>query len=170
MIAPIIGLVLFVLIVGGITMLLNQAEKVKYEKILTDVGDKIKISHPGVRCSTFGSGAKNSNYIFNRCDLYLTDDAAIIFGYTPLGQFKLLRSPIILTASQARYLRFSLLSTVIAPGKLNVNSFNNEVFIEFGEAGWRTTNVEIRMKELSNEEKELIAIIGKGVGSYRNLG
>jgi len=166
MITPIISLSLFILIAGSITLLLSQAQKARYKEIVADIRNEVKIIHPGVRCSTFCSGAKNSKYIFNRCDLYLTDDAIILLGYLSIGRFKIFRSPIILTSIQARYMHFSITSTVLAPRKLNINSFSKEVFIEFGEAGWRTTNVEVRLKGLSNEEKELISHIGKGVGTY----
>ena len=41
---------------------------------------------------------------------------------------------------------------------MNLNSFNKDVFIEFGESSFTDTNVEIRLKDLKDEDKSLIQI------------
>jgi hypothetical protein len=53
---------------------------------------------------------------------------------------------------------FNKVDEIVTPDRLNLNSTNREVYIEFGKASFTSTNVSIRLKNLSEEEKQLIKI------------
>ena len=53
---------------------------------------------------------------------------------------------------------FNKADEIVTPDRLNLNSTNREVYIEFGKASFTSTNVSIRLKNLSEEEKQLIKI------------
>lgn len=117
-----------------------------------------------VACSAFNSGAKGGGFNFNRCDLYLIPNALVILGYTNIGPFKHLSPPIILTAEKEVYPTSFVYAKVIKPKKINLNSYHGEVYIEFEVKTWMTTNVEIRLKGISNENKETLKSIADFVG------
>ena len=42
---------------------------------------------------------------------------------------------------------------IIIPKKLNLNSFNGDIYIDFVNPGFINTNVEIRLKQISDQVK-----------------
>ena len=142
-----------------IFVLKNQNSK-KIENELNNIQNiGLKLIHEmnNVQCVTFISGAKNNNFSFKKADLYFYENAFLIVGFFKIGKYKFYKSAFLL--SQNEYLKNNLKSfEVIAPKNINLNFFNKDVYIEFGESNFTNTNVEIRLKNLNEEEKNLIKI------------
>ena len=120
---------------------------------------KLIAKKENVRCSTMTSGRKKIDSLYRKADLYFMNDALIIAGYYNFLQRKIYRSLLIATQELEFYKdNFENADEVIIPKKLNLNSSNNDVYIEFGESSFTSTNVEIRIKNLTDEEKMQIKI------------
>lgn len=112
-----------------------------------------------VSCNSMTSGKIKIGFLYRKADLYFMNDALIIAGYCNFMQRKLYRIILIATKSLEFYKdNFVNSDEIIVPKKLNLNSFNDDVFIEFGESSFTSTNVEIRLKNLTKEEKMQIKI------------
>ncbi|MFC6267897.1 hypothetical protein [Frigoriflavimonas asaccharolytica] len=110
-----------------------------------------------VQCNSLTIGRKNLNFLFRTADLYFIDDALIIAGYYNFFKRKAFRSVIILTREQEFYMQsFANANKITTPTRLNLNSSNNDVYIEFGEASFSNTNVQIWLKNLTEIEKSQI--------------
>jgi len=112
--------------------------------------DQIAIRKSAVACETFVTGQRTSDFRFRSCELFFLADSMIIVGYIPVFGWRL-------------YINFLELrhGQVIGNGQiknLNLNSFGKHVYIEFGKIGLLDINVEIRLKDLTNEEKTAIHI------------
>lgn len=110
----------------------------------------------GVKCSNTTNGLKNGSFMFSYTDLYFYENAFIIVGYNRIFKKKLYHHIIILTNEKENYQKLFPHATITLPKKFNPNSFGGDVYIEFGKFGFTSTNVTIRLKGLSEEEKELI--------------
>ena len=120
---------------------------------------KLIAKKENVRCSTMTSGRKKIDSLYRKADLYFMNDALIIAGYYNFLQRKIYKNLLIATQELEFYKdNFENADEIIIPKKLNLNSFNNDVYIEFGESSFTSTNVEIRIKNLTNEEKMQIKI------------
>ena len=154
-----IGIFIFFLFAVFLIYFLNQQTRKENLIIVEAIKDTIVFSLTNVVCSTFKSGIKGGNFDFNRCDLYLNEDALIILGYKKIGVFEYLSSPVIVVGNYEEYPLSFKSAKVMKPKKINMNSFNNEVYIEFEVKGWMTTTLEIRLKHISFDNKEKLKTI-----------
>ncbi|UUC44724.1 hypothetical protein [Flavobacterium cerinum] len=120
------------------------------EELYVNFKDKILYQKKSVKSETFISGRRNTGYRFKKCDLIFLENGLVIIPFYNIGKYKI-------------YINFFLINdnSVSGIGKLkrfNLNSFGNAVHIEFGESSVTSTNVEIRLKNLTQEEKNLINI------------
>lgn len=128
-------------------------------KKLEKTQNKVIYQKFNVKCSTFTVGRKSLGFHYKNADLYFNTDAFIIVGYYYLFSKKIYRSFLILTHHLDYYKAiFSKADEVTIPKKINLNSSKGEVYIEFGEASFTSTNVSIRLKNISETEKKLINI------------
>ncbi|WP_162128245.1 hypothetical protein [Flavobacterium phycosphaerae] len=129
----------------------SHDDAVKQLKLLYDkFSDKILSVKKSVKSETVTSGRKNVGYLFRKCDLIFLENGLVIIPFYNIGKYKI-------------YTNFFFISdnSLVGVGKLkrfNLNSFGNDVYIEFGESSFTSTNVEIRLKNLTQEEKSLINI------------
>ncbi len=112
--------------------------------------DKILLEKSDVHCETSTSGLKNGKYLFTKCDLIFLENALAIIASRKIGKLKL-------------YSNLIFVENNIALGhgaikRFNLNSFHGNVYIEFGESGFTSTNVTVQLKNLTLEEKKLINI------------
>ena len=110
-----------------------------------------------VKCVTFLSGAKNKNYSFNKADLYLYENALLVVGYFKIGNYKFYKSALLFSQNE-RIINNQKNIKVISPQSFNLHSFNDDVYIEFDESNFINLNVEIRLKNLNEDDKNLIQI------------
>lgn len=109
-----------------------------------------------VKCETFISGSINTNYLFRVADLYFYENAFLIIGYFKVGKYKFYKSALLLSNDESLINNTNI--KVISPRKLNINSFNKDVYIEFVESIYINTSIEIRLTNLKEEDKLLIKI------------
>ena len=82
----------------------------------------------------------------------------LIIGFVKLGKFKLYKRVYIITQNEIAYSKKFIGAKVFKPKKINLNSFNNDIFIECGESSFTTTSYDFRLKNLSDGEKSFIKI------------
>lgn len=153
-----IVLILFFTAFLGLILLIRNENHKKIKKTI----DKILHSQPklnatidSVKCEIFTNGARNSNYKFRRADLYFFENSFLIVGILKLGNFKFYKSAILLSNNlEPKQNNPDIKITALR--NINLNSFNEDVYIEFGFSKINDTNVEIRLKNLSEEYKTII--------------
>lgn len=150
----IVYLIILIIILG----LKNAANKKINEPGLKKLAAYITSMSTGLKCTCFNSGRKGAGLRFNRCDVYILEDAVFICGFTKILSYKIFTGHIFLTLEPAKYYPLQLPFNIVKPKKINPYSFNNEVYIEFGESGWNGVNTEIRIKGLAEEQKKLLII------------
>lgn len=111
-----------------------------------------------VKCFTFVTGKRNAEYRFKRVDLVMLEDALFIFGFNNLLGKKLYTSHIIITPNYEFYKKSFPTIKIPEKFKSNLNSFNGDVYIECVESDGFYNSIEIRLENLTNEEKEFIHI------------
>ena len=138
--------------IGLMTIRKIRHDKTKRQLMLfaKEHSDEIVMRKESVRCETNVCGRTNTDFKFTSCDLYFLPDTFVIVGYRQFGRRRI-------------FVNFLELSNgyVLGKGaikKVNLNSFGNDVYIEFGEASFSSTNVEIRLKGLSEAEKQRIRV------------
>ena len=128
-------------------------------KKLNEIESRIKLSKFNVTCSNFTSGRKSLGFHYRKADLYFLYDAFIVVGFYTIFSMKIYRSLLVLTKEIETYKAiFNKADEIITPNQLNLNSTSREVYIEFGKASFNSTNVSIRLKNLTDSEKKLIKI------------
>ncbi len=143
-------------IMFGITIIMisktTRNHKVKKQLNFLDeeLKDEIISRKNFVKCETFTSGRRTSAYRFNYCDLIFFKESFLIIGYDKYGNSKSFVNKI--------YISNGIVNKTEKLKKINLHSFGNEVYIEFGESNFSSTGVEIRLKGLSEEEKSLIKV------------
>lgn len=126
---------------------------------LINIKNKICLEKFNVKCSTFTSGRKNLGFHYQKADLYFMEDAFIIIGFYTIFSKKIYRSILILTNELEFYRSiFNKADEVTIPNRLNTDSSNKDVYIEFGKSSFTSTNVSIRLINLSDSEKKLIRL------------
>ncbi|WP_447951046.1 hypothetical protein [Chryseobacterium koreense] len=126
---------------------------------LKEIKSRIELEKFNVKCSNFTSGRKNLGFHYRKADLYLLEDAFIIVGFYTIFSIKIYRSILVLTKEIEKYKAiFNKADEVITPNQLNINSTNRDVYIDFGKSSFTSTNVSIRLKNLTDSEKKLIKI------------
>jgi len=129
--------------------MMHKAVKNKLQKIL-NLEEKIVLIKENVKSETFTVGLKNHRYHFRKSDLYFFDNAFVIIGFYKIVGVKIYTC--IIVFSDGNDLDTKDLKT------FNLNSSNNDIYIEFGKASFTSTNVSVRLKNISKEEKQLIKI------------
>ncbi|HET8810452.1 MAG TPA: hypothetical protein VFM65_09345 [Flavobacteriaceae bacterium] len=160
MIEPIIGFTVFFLIVFLIITIGNKSRKKQYNKLLERINGRILFKKEQTECSTKTIGLKNNNYLFRHCDIYITEDSTIIFGYSKNRLIKQLSIPIILT-QKTEQSRKNFPDAIIKEAN-EITIEKNNLIIEFGEKGIAKTQVFIKLKKLTEvEQNKLFALIKK---------
>lgn len=126
---------------------------------LKNLKSRIKLEKFDIKCSNFTSGRKNLGFHYRKADLFFLEDAFIVAGFYKIFSLKVYRSIAVFTKDIEKFKSiFNKADEIVTPDRLNLNSTNREVYIEFGKASFTSTNVSIRLKNLSEEEKQLIKI------------
>ncbi len=137
-----------------VTIISSYYYKKKQGKLLgLVVGNNYVFKKENIKCEIYKTGASKSGYRFNRCDLYVLDNAILITGRLNFLGIKMYSSSVIISKNPDKNLQYSGFAEIVKPSKINPDSFGGSVYIEFGEADWTTTNVNIILKGLSDEEK-----------------
>lgn len=133
----------------------NQV-KTKLEQIL-NLGKTNLLKKENVSSQTFTVGLRNFRYHFRKSDLYFYDDAFVIVGFYKIFKIKVY-SCIILISNTEQFDSNKGLKNILVKNLKNFNlrSSNNSVYIEFGEASFASTNISVRLKNLSENEKQAI--------------
>lgn len=150
---------IFITVIVLLTIYNSKQNKQKQELLLKTFSDTFTFTKKFVRANVFTSGRKNNSLVFNACHIYTTQDMVLLFGYKDLGVFEINTMPVLLTNNPQKYAYLSGTASIIKPKKFNPHSFNNDVYIEFGESGWKTTSVDIRLLKLTDEEKQHILFL-----------
>ncbi|RQO65226.1 hypothetical protein DBR43_30720 [Pedobacter sp. KBW06] len=156
-------IVLFYVLFFGIVLLilyLRNKNRDKNYALSADVLaglDAIHLDH--VKCETFSSGMKGKGYYFSRCELFITEDALVIFGLGRIKWLRQLSDPLILTSNSAGYVFKLPGAKLIKPKTINLNSFGGDIYIEFVQPGFIGTNVEFRLKGISTAHKERLQFL-----------
>ncbi len=111
-----------------------------------------------IRCFCFATGKRNHDFRFNKTDVYILEDALFIFGYSEFQNLKWYKCLVILTHREDIYKEQFPTAQIPKLYKLNLHSFNQDVFIEFQTTPGIYSNIEIRLENLSLEDKQLIKI------------
>ena len=97
MIVPIIAFSAFFTLMFFIIKSANKNREKQYETLIESLKPETELYIEQTKSSTMTSGLKNRDFLFNRCDLYLTKNAIVILGFTKDSFLKQLSLPIILT-------------------------------------------------------------------------
>lgn len=155
--------VFFFLVIFGAVLLVNYFKNISRNKnysITNEMLSTLTVLHlQDIKCETFCSGAKGRGYYFSYCELFVTEDALIIFGTGRFKWFRQLTVPLILTSNPKAYLLKLPGAKLIVPKNLNLNSFNGDIYIEFVEPGFINTHLEFRLKNISAEIKERLLFL-----------
>jgi hypothetical protein len=154
MIQPIIGFSAFLLIVYIIIRSANKSRKEQYEKLIESLKAETELFVEQTKSSTMTIGLNNRDFLFNRCDLYLTKNAMIILGLTKDSFLKQLSLPIILTTELNEFSNRFPSAYVKKANKISFE--NNIVKINFGEKGITKTEVILKLNSLNEKEKNKI--------------
>jgi len=142
--------ILFLYIFFTIFILLVIASKKRLRKqkslILKEIDDSIKLSINHIKCSSFTNGLRNGNHLIKNCDIYVTEDAIILFANGI--------SPIIFTQNMT-YRKFYF-AEIHSTYNIIFNKTNSYVIIKFGNASISSTYTEIILKTLTDIEKKEI--------------
>ncbi len=151
-------IIFFSTFLGFLFFLRNKNSKVVKKELnkIQNLNLNLNLSLQSIRCKTFTSGTPNSIYLFKLADLYFYENAFLIVGHFKIGKYKFYKTAILL--SNNNELINNPYVTVTVPKRTNLHSFNKDVYIEFGESSFSETNVEVLIKNLNEEQKNLIKI------------
>jgi hypothetical protein len=159
MLEPFIGFSVFIIIIFIIIKLSNKNRENQYQNLIENIKAEIELHIEQTKSSTMTIGLNNRDFLFNRCDLYLTKNAIIILGFSKGSFLKQLSLPIILTSEIDEFSRRFPFAYVKKVNKLNFE--NNTVKFNFGEKGITKTEVEIKLKSLKEIEISKIKVIAE---------
>lgn len=128
--------------------------KKKQFRLLNLFGNNYIFKKETIKCEVYKSGAKKSGYRFNRCNLYVLDSGLLLTGSLNIMGIIMYSSSVIISKSPEKYLQYYGLAEIVKPDKINPDSFGGSVYIEFGEGSWTTTNINIILNGLSDDEKQ----------------
>jgi hypothetical protein len=120
--------------------------KVRKEKklILKEIDNRIKISIKRIKCSSYGFGLMKKKSHIKSCDIYITDDALILFTNGS-------GSPIILT----HILNYSKFHFADIHNRFNF-AFNEYVVLKSRKDSIGSKSVKIKLKTLTDIEKKAL--------------
>lgn len=159
MLEPIIGFSVFFIIVFIVIKSSNKNRENQYKNLIESLKTETELYVEQTKSSTMTIGLNNRDFLFNRCDLYLTKNALIILGFTKDSFFKQLSLPIILTSELNE---FSNRFPFAYVKKINKLKFENHIVtFSFGEKEITKTEVVLKLKSLKEIEIEKIKQIAK---------
>ena len=150
MIVPIIAFSAFFTLMFFIIKSANKNREKQYETLIESLKPETELYIEQTKSSTMTSGLKNRDFLFNRCDLYLTKNAIVILGFTKDSFLKQLSLPIILTKELNEFSNRFPFAYVKKINKLKFE--NNIIKINFGEIGITKTAVQIKLNSLNEIE------------------
>lgn len=154
---PIIFFLTFILFLVLVKWM--QSENIRDQFVGIDKNPFVlHLKKEGVECSNGVSGTGGKYFLFFYADLYFYENAFIIVGYKSLFKKKFYKQLIIITNEKETYQKLFPNATIPTLRRFNPNSFGGDVHIEFGKASLSSSNINIRLKGLSEKEKELIFI------------
>lgn len=154
MIQPIVGFAAFIFVVFIVIRSANKSRKEQYEKLIEGLKTETEFFIEQTKSSTMTIGLNNREFLFNRCDLYLTKNAIIILGFTKDSIFKQLSLPIILTGELNEFSDRFPFAYVKKANKISFE--DNIVKINFREKGITKTEVILKLYSLNDNEKNKI--------------
>ena len=149
-----IGLILLV------NYLNNISRRKNYEIVMKALAEKVITHLENVKSETSSIGVKGRGYYFSRCELVITEDALIIFGWGRIKGFKQLTAPLILTKNPAYFDNFPF-AKPIWPKSLALNSFGGDVRIGYTQRGFIDTDVEFVFKGIPDEVKAQLHFVNE---------
>ena len=150
MLEPFIGFSVFIIIIFIIVKSSNKSRENKYQDLIENIKTETEIYVEQTKSSTMTIGLNNRDFLFNRCDLYITKNAVIILGFTKDSFFKQLSLPIILTSDINEFSKRFTFAYVKNVNKLNFEK--NIVKFNFGEKGITKTEVVLKLNSLKEIE------------------
>ena len=159
MLVPIIAFSVFFILIFFIIKSSNKNRENQYETLIKSLKTETELYVEQTKSATMTMGLNNRDFLFNRCDLYLTKNAIIILGYTKDSFFKQLSLPIILTAELSEFSNRFPFAYVKKTNKISFE--NNIVKINFGEKGITKTEVVLKLNSLNENEKNKIKQIAE---------
>jgi hypothetical protein len=150
MLEPFIGFSVFIIILFIIVKSSNKSRENQYQDLIENIKTETEIYVEQTKSSTLTIGLNNRDFLFNRCDLYLTKNAVIILGFTKYSFFKQLSLPIILTSDLNEFSKRFPFVYVKNVNKLNFEK--NIVKFKFGEKGITKTEVVLKLNSLKEIE------------------
>ncbi|WP_298115153.1 hypothetical protein [Flavobacterium sp.] len=154
MLIPIIFFSTFFILILFFINSINKNRENQYKFLIESLKTETELYIEQTKIATMTMGRNNRDFLFNRCDLYLTKNAMIILGFTKNSFLKQLSLPIILTTELSELSNRFPFAYV---KKVNKISFeNNIVKINFGEKGITKTEVTLKFNSLSEIEKTKI--------------
>lgn len=159
MIEPIIGFSVFLTLVILFIRNSNNSLEKEYNIIIKSLNDNFKLHIDQAKCSNTTFGINKRDYLFKNCDLHLTNDALIIFGYTKNSFFKQLSKPIILTKNINKYKTTFSFAIVKNFENIVYNSDDKYIYVKFGEVGLTETLVKFKIEISSESDKNKMKLI-----------
>lgn len=147
-----IGLILLV------NYLNNISRRKNYDIVMKALAGKVITHLENVKSETSSIGVKGRGYYFSRCELVITEDALIIFGWGRIKGFRQLTAPLILTNNSAYFDNFPF-AKPIWPKSFSPNSFGGNVRIGYTQPGFIDTDVEFVFKGIPDEVKAQLLFI-----------
>lgn len=120
--------------------------------MVTDrLGNLVNANLEQVKCDNFRSGLAVQGYVFGYANLLLTENALFIFGYSRFLSFQQHYPLLIITKDTYQYVSSFPGIRIINPDKVNLHSFNEDIYIEFYLPGIIGTHIEMRFKDITDK-------------------
>ncbi len=154
---PIIFFSVFIILIVLLNYLQSK-NSLKYHQKIKDCLKQNSIKFDLVilpKTETYQIGRKiNEGIRMTKCEILVTTDAVIILGKTI---FNIHSKPLIFTRNLAYSTLFPY-AKVVMPKKINLDSFSNSIYFEFGEASFLDYCFMIRMYNVEHEIKNKIEL------------
>ena len=161
MLVPIVAFSVFFILIIFIIKSSNKNRENQYETLIESLKTETELYVEQTKSVTMTIGLNNRDFLFNRCDLYLTKNAIVILGFTKDSFLKQLSLPIILTAELSEFSNRFPFAYVKKTNKISFE--NNIVKIIFGEKGITKTEVVLKLNSLNENEKNKIKQIAEKI-------
>ena len=153
MIVPFLVFGSFLVLVVLLGYIKESEARHQVNQIKQRFSDRVLLQVLGAKSATFSSGAKGAGVHFSTCDLFITSDAWIVIGYSKIFSFTTFASPVVLSTNHLTCHCLRPFAIVAPPKKINIRSFDAEIYIEFTRPTWITTTIEFRLKGISEDDK-----------------
>ena len=152
---PVIFFAAFIILAVILNYLQNKTT-IKYHQKIKDWLTQNSIEFDStifLKVKTSMIGRKmNEGFGMAKCEILVTNDALIILGKTLLN---INSNPIIFTRNFDYAMRFPF-AKVVTPNKINLHSFSNSIYFEFGKASFSDYCFMIRIYNVENKIKDKI--------------